>query len=478
MRSFASAGVGVLLLVQIASAGEPATQSATSAKTSKADEQTQRPHEPIARQYAQILAEYQAQQMARARYLAKPADKREGPVMRGPNLVTYNRRMVDLAESSPKDPAARDALLWVLNQPGHSDMSPAYGDLFARAGALLVRYHGDDPEAVRIGLTLDNAVTPRRDALLLGFYAAAKGREAKGLARLALAQYLARRAAHVVYARGVEGRPKIRAIGGGKVIRESDMSDEHFAYHLQLRQCDPEVIRAEAERLFEEVIAEYGDILHVTRRQRDIEALLKEPAPVLNGKSITDEDRRSLEGRLTLQKTLAQVAEDKLDDWLNLAVGKPAPEIEGVDVDGKRFKLSDFRGKIVALVFWGSWCGPCMAQIPAERKFAERLKDQPFALLGVDCEPDKEVARETMARERMTWPNWFDGARGEGPIADRYHIRRYPSVIVLDAEGIIRSRAPWTEDLERNVVQLLQELKHPPAVNTREGKSSLESNNP
>ena len=116
--------------------------------------------------------------------------------------------MVDLAESSPDDPAARDALLWVINKPGRGDMG-AYGDQFARAGALLVRHHGDDPEAVRIGLRLDNVVTPRRDALLLGFYASAKGREAKGLARLALAQYLAHKAKEVVYARSVEGRPKM-----------------------------------------------------------------------------------------------------------------------------------------------------------------------------------------------------------------------------------------------------------------------------
>ena len=64
--------------------------------------------------------------------------------------------MVDLAESSPDDPAARDALLWVINKPGRVATWRAYGDQFARAGALLVRHHGDDPEAVRIGLTLDN----------------------------------------------------------------------------------------------------------------------------------------------------------------------------------------------------------------------------------------------------------------------------------------------------------------------------------
>ena len=177
-------------------------------------------------------------------------------------------------------------------------------------------------------------------------------------------------------------------------------------------------------RLFEEVISEYGDVPHVTRRRRELEALLKEPAPEWNGKPLTDEGRRSIERLLARKKTLGQEAEARLDEMFNLAVGKPAPEIEGVDVDGKPLKLSDYQGKVVVLVFWGSWCGPCMAQVPHERELVERLKGEPFALLGVDCEADKDTARAVMARERMTWPNWYDGAQGEGPIAKRYHIRR------------------------------------------------------
>src|SRR5262249_41171963 len=145
----------------------------------------------------------------------------------------------------------------------------AYGDQFARAAALLVRHHGDDPDAVCIGLGLDNVMTPKRDALLLGFYAAAKGREAKGLARLAPAQYLARKAQFVVAGRKAEGRPKRRMLGRGNIFREFDLTDEQYADHLAARLCDPQAIQAEADRLFEEVISEYGDVPHVTHRARE-----------------------------------------------------------------------------------------------------------------------------------------------------------------------------------------------------------------
>ena len=125
---------------------------------------------------------------------------------------------------------------------------------------------------------------------------------------------------------------------------------------------------------------------------------------------------------------------------VNLAVGRPAPEIEGIDMDGKPLRLSDYKGKVVVLVFWGTWCGPCMALVPRERDLVARLKDQPFALLGVDCKDDRETARKAMAREGMTWPSWYDGAADRGPIAERYHVRGYPSIFVIDAKGIIRAR--------------------------------------
>ena len=305
-------------------------------------------------------------------------------------------------------------------------------------------------------------MSPRRDALLLGFYAAAKGREAKGLARLALAQYLAKKAKAVVYARSVKGRPKRRMVGRGNVIREFDLTDEEYADLLELRQCDPQAIQAEAERLFEEVISDYGDVPHVTQRARELEALLKEPTPARNGKPLTAEDRRRIEERLARKTTLGQEAEARLDDMLNLAVGKPAPEIEGVDVDGKPLRLSDYQrqgrraGLLGVMVRPLHGAGPARTrprratQGPAVRPAGSRLRTD-----------DKDTARGVMARERMTWPNWFDGAVGTGPIAKRYHIRGYPSVFVLDARGVIRSRTISSVGVDDAVDKLLAEMKRP-----------------
>jgi thiol-disulfide isomerase/thioredoxin len=285
------------------------------------------------------------------------------------------------------------------------------------------------------------------------------------LARLALAQYLEAEAMFTAGTRMNKGRQKVRYIGliddNGKTYeKEVEQSDEDYAYVLQLRLRNAEAMRAEAERLFEEVIADYGDVAFRTEKDLELEALSTDPSPRWNGKLLTSDKRRQLAELIASRKrTLAQMAEARLDNMHNLAPGKPAPEIENLDLNGKPLKLSDYRGKVVVLVFWGSWCGPCMREVGHERELVERLKDKPFALLGVNCGEDKESALKAATAEKMTWPNWYDGGPADGLIVKRYHISSYPTIFVLDAQGNIQQKGILGSALDKAVDGLLAELE-------------------
>ena len=157
-----------------------------------------------------------------------------------PAEAPYARRIVDLAATNPKDQASRDALIWVIDKPYRSD-NGAYGDEVQRTVNLLVQHHANDPEVARLGLKLDNLISRRRDSLLEGIYANAEGREAKGLARFALANYLAKKAQEVAGANNFSGRPVVKYQtydDQGKLVEKTQqLSTEEAGYRVHERHA-------------------------------------------------------------------------------------------------------------------------------------------------------------------------------------------------------------------------------------------------
>jgi thiol-disulfide isomerase/thioredoxin len=86
------------------------------------------------------------------------------------------------------------------------------------------------------------------------------------------------------------------------------------------------------------------------------------------------------------RETFGEKAASELFELTQLQVGMTVPEIEGEDLDGIPFKLSDYRGKVVMLDFWGHWCPPCRAMYGHEQELTQDLSDQPFVLLGVNSD--------------------------------------------------------------------------------------------
>jgi thiol-disulfide isomerase/thioredoxin len=117
-------------------------------------------------------------------------------------------------------------------------------------------------------------------------------------------------------------------------------------------------------------------------------------------------------------------------------VGEPAPPLNGVDVDGKPLKLSDFRGKVVVVSFWATWCGECRTMIPHEKELVKRMKGRPFVLLGVSNDATPEDLKGFVEKEQIDWPNIFDG--NTSPLTLRWQVFGFPTVDVIDAKGVYR----------------------------------------
>ncbi len=104
---------------------------------------------------------------------------------------------------------------------------------------------------------------------------------------------------------------------------------------------------------------------------------------------------------------------------------------------------------------------------PHERSLVEKMKGRPFALLGVNSDEKKEL-KEAIARENITWRSWWDGGSTRGPIAGHYSVSGWPTIYLIDHQGIIRYKNVRGEKLELAVEELLAKAEAADASAARE----------
>ena len=141
-------------------------------------------------------------------------------------------------------------------------------------------------------------------------------------------------------------------------------------------------------------------------------------------------------------------------------IGMPAPEIEGADLDGVAFRLSDYQGKVVLLEFWGSWWEPCREMFPHTRDIAERYADAPFVVIGVNSDTQLDRLQLVMGKQGIEWRSFWDGPKGaKGPISRAWGVEQWPTVCLIDAQGVLRYRTATMDVLaiDTQIQKLLAE---------------------
>ena len=169
---------------------------------------------------------------------------------------------------------------------------------------------------------------------------------------------------------------------------------------------DPDALMKQAEAAFERVVEELADV----------------PGPH--------------------DQTLGQEAQFELNEIRDLIPIKPAPEVTGTDFNGRPMKLSDRRGRVILLSFWGKNWGSVRGQIPLRAGAG-----------GADARPAVRPARRQRRRqgdapgvikkEDITWPSWWDrghNANTPGPIARQFNVNTRPTYYLIDHRGVIRHK--------------------------------------
>jgi peroxiredoxin len=120
-----------------------------------------------------------------------------------------------------------------------------------------------------------------------------------------------------------------------------------------------------------------------------------------------------------------------------VAVGpeQPAPDFTLKSLDGPNLRLEEYRGQVVLLNFWASWCGPCRQEMPVLDRLHQRYADTGFAVLGVNVEGEEGPARDLLAKVPVTFPVLIDEGQR---VSELYDLQAMPSTVVIDRDGVVR----------------------------------------
>jgi peroxiredoxin len=118
-----------------------------------------------------------------------------------------------------------------------------------------------------------------------------------------------------------------------------------------------------------------------------------------------------------------------------LQTGAPAPAFQLNSNAGKPLALADFRGQIVLLNFWASWCGPCRQEMPILEQLNRQYHGKGVTLLGVNVEPDSAAAVQWLKATPVTFPILFDT---DSKVSKLYEVAGMPNTVIIDRKGLVR----------------------------------------
>ena len=139
-----------------------------------------------------------------------------------------------------------------------------------------------------------------------------------------------------------------------------------------------------------------------------------------------------------------------------IRTGEMAPEISLPDASGSIVNLSTFKGKVILIDFWASWCGPCRGANPGVVKLYNKYKVKGFEVFGVSIDAKKDAWLQAVSQDKIEYTQVNDKAGWNSLVAEKYAVNQIPTSFLLDKTGKIIAVDLEGKQLENKIKELLQ----------------------
>lgn len=137
------------------------------------------------------------------------------------------------------------------------------------------------------------------------------------------------------------------------------------------------------------------------------------------------------------------------------AYGAPSLDHQVFNEQNQLTSLNEFKGKVVYVDFWASWCGPCRAENPNVVALYNEFHSKGLNIIGVSLDKDAAKWKEAIAKDKLAWTQVSNLKYWQDPIAKQYNVEAIPATFILDASGKIVARDLKGAELKVKIAELL-----------------------
>ncbi len=142
-----------------------------------------------------------------------------------------------------------------------------------------------------------------------------------------------------------------------------------------------------------------------------------------------------------------------------LADGTKFPDFAEKDLQGNPLSVAKYKGKLVLVDFWATWCGPCVGELPNVIKAYNKYHADGFEIIGISLDMDEQKLKSFLKTKEIPWAQYFDGKGWQNKLAAKYGIQSVPATFLLDGEGKIIGQDLRGEALEEALAKAMTDTR-------------------